>query len=314
MAAYFFNDEIVAGNTSYYDDSIDDFYADPGDEQLLFPPREELRYQGPVTVLVGPACASACEFFSYDMTINNRAKIVGQYGTAGLGGSVEDFLMPENISVRYTIGRAVDQNGEIHIEGIGVVPDLQVPINEETLNATYLEGRDVVLEAAIEALGEPRSSGVVPEGPPRIASDSETEQALALQPPTLEGLARESYPEETLIEPTTLEYTIPLINSTDVLWISGWCAEPALLEDNLANIEFSFLLNGEVISPDRFQVVDYPSDDLLCRSYYSLLTDWPVGEHLLQSQLLITAEIDDGSLVYAPGARIFQYRVFVDNP
>ncbi len=84
MAAYFFEEEHVIGNTSYYDDSIDDFYADPGDEDQFFLPREELRYDGDIVVIVGPGCASACEFFSYDMTIEDRATIVGHYPTAGL--------------------------------------------------------------------------------------------------------------------------------------------------------------------------------------------------------------------------------------
>ena len=152
MAAYFFDEEYIIGNTSYYDDSIDDFYSDPGDESQFFLPREELRYYGDIVVIVGPACASACEFFSYDMTIEDRATIVGHYPTAGLGGSVEDFAMPEFMTIRFTIGRAVNAEGEIHIEGIGVVPDVTVPITQETFNAVYLNGEDVLLDAAAEIL------------------------------------------------------------------------------------------------------------------------------------------------------------------
>ena len=69
-----------------------------------------LHYSGPVAVLVGPACVSACEFFSYDMTINDRAIIVGQYPTEGAGGSVDQFVMPEGIYTQITIGREVDAN------------------------------------------------------------------------------------------------------------------------------------------------------------------------------------------------------------
>ena len=36
--------------------------------------------------------------------------------------------MPENLSVQLTIGRAVDAQGNIHIEGTGVVPALKVPV------------------------------------------------------------------------------------------------------------------------------------------------------------------------------------------
>ena len=123
---------------------------DPGDETRMIPPRPALQYKGPVAVLVGPACASACEFFSYDMTINDRAIIVGQYPSDGAGGSVEQFLMPEEIYTQMTIGRAVDAEGNIHLEGKGVVPTVKVPVTAETLENRPM-GK-MILEAAEEAL------------------------------------------------------------------------------------------------------------------------------------------------------------------
>ncbi|MDQ7033457.1 MAG: S41 family peptidase [Anaerolineae bacterium] len=78
----------------------------------------------------------------------NRSAIVGQYPTAGLGGGVEDFFMPDDLRIRMTIARAVDANGNIHIEGRGIVPTVQVPVNEETL---FSDG-DPVLEAAVNYL------------------------------------------------------------------------------------------------------------------------------------------------------------------
>ncbi len=153
MAAYFFDKETVVGNTARYSKQTGKFYMDPGDEQRMIPPREALQYKGPVAVLVGPACASACEFFSYDMTINNRATIVGQYPTEGAGGSVEQFKMPEEIMVQLPTGRAVDANGNIHLEGKGVVPTVKVPVTAEILQK-QANGEDVVLEAAEQALSQ----------------------------------------------------------------------------------------------------------------------------------------------------------------
>ncbi len=153
MAAYFFDQEIVVGNTARYSKDTGKFYMDPGDEQRMIPPRSALQYSGPVVLLVGPACASACEFFSYDMTINDRATVVGQYSTEGAGGSVEQFLMPEGIYTQMTIGRAVDAKGNIHLEGKGVVPTVKVPVTAETLQK-QANGEDVVLEAAEEALSK----------------------------------------------------------------------------------------------------------------------------------------------------------------
>ena len=84
------------------------------------------------------------------MTTDNRVTVIGQYPTAGLGGGVEQFFMPDNITVQMTVARAVDPNGDIHIEGIGVVPDIRVPVTIETL----FTDEDVVLQAAIDYLNE----------------------------------------------------------------------------------------------------------------------------------------------------------------
>jgi hypothetical protein len=150
MAAYFFDEPLALGNTGHYDEELGEFYFDPRNEGRYYLPPENLRYHGPITVLVAPGCASACEFFSYDMTLQDRAAIVGFYSTAGLGGSIEAFFMPDGEVLQFTTGRAVNGEGEIHIEGQGVAPTVVVPVNEET---AFSEG-DPVLEAAITYLDE----------------------------------------------------------------------------------------------------------------------------------------------------------------
>lgn len=148
MAAYFFDEPLELGNTGRYNQETDAFFFDERTIDRYYLPAEDLRYHGKVTVLVGPSCNSACEFFAYDMTVQERAVVVGQYPTGGLGGSVEDFKMPEAQMVRFTIGRAVDMNGDIHIEGKGVPPTVKVPVDEETL---FSDG-DPILDAAIAYL------------------------------------------------------------------------------------------------------------------------------------------------------------------
>lgn len=153
MAAYFFKKETVVGNTAYYNKGSGAFYMDPGDQEIMIPPQDALQYSGPVAVIVGPACASACEFFSYAMTVDGRAKVVGEYPSEGAGGSVEAFYMPEKIYCQLTIGRAVDAQGNIHLEGKGVVPTVKVPVTAQTLQKEAA-GEDVVLAAAESALGK----------------------------------------------------------------------------------------------------------------------------------------------------------------
>jgi C-terminal processing protease CtpA/Prc len=153
MAAYFFDKEIVVGSFATYSKDTGQFYSDPDRKSIMIPPRTELQYSGPVVVMVGPNCASACEFFSYNMTINDRAAIVGQYPSEGAGGGVEDFKMPEDITVRMTVGRKVDANGNIHIEGKGVVPTVRVPVTLDTLKKEA-NGVDVVLAVAEKAISQ----------------------------------------------------------------------------------------------------------------------------------------------------------------
>jgi carboxyl-terminal processing protease len=150
MAAYFFQEPHVLGNSGFYDEDRGEFYFDPEGQDRYYLPADDLRYDGEVAIIVGPFCLSACEFFSYDMTIDDRATVVGHYPTGGLGGSIKSIKMPDEEYFTYTIGRAVDADGEIHIEGKGVPPSVQVTITEENLLAD--EDEDVLLDAAIAHL------------------------------------------------------------------------------------------------------------------------------------------------------------------
>ncbi len=152
MAAYFFHEEHTLGNSGFYDEDRGEFYFNPDGEDRYYLPAEDLRYDGEVVVIVGPFCLSACEFFTYDMTIDDRAHVIGHYPTGGLGGSIKSIKMPEDEYFTFTIGRAVDSDGEIHIEGKGVPPTVLVPITEEILLADEEEADRVLVDAAVAHL------------------------------------------------------------------------------------------------------------------------------------------------------------------
>lgn len=160
MAAYFFDEPLELGNRGEYDEDTGDFYFDPNQEFHFILPPENLRYRGQIAVLVGPNCSSACESFSYYMTLQERSAVVGQYTTSGLGGGIEQFFMPEGINVAMTVVRSVDAEGNIHIEDKGVAPTVRVPVTEETL---FSEG-DPVLEAAIAHLDSVLTVDIVDAG------------------------------------------------------------------------------------------------------------------------------------------------------
>ncbi|MCY4070769.1 MAG: S41 family peptidase [Chloroflexi bacterium] len=144
LGAYFFQEEHILGYSSAYNKSKDDFYLDPRSEDRFILPPEDLRYDGEVAVIIAPGCFSACEFFTYNLTIDDRAAVVGNYGTGGLGGAVDDFLMPEDMTIRFTVTRQFNADKEIHIEAQGVAPTVLVPVTFESL----FETGDVLLQAA----------------------------------------------------------------------------------------------------------------------------------------------------------------------
>lgn len=148
LAAYLFDEALELGQNANYDRFSGEFYSDPRGIDRFYLPEPNKRFLGDMAVLVGPNCNSACEFFAYDLTLQDRATIVGQYPTAGLGGSISEVLMPLGIYFQFTAGRAQNIDGEIHIEGRGVGPTVRVPVTEETVFSTG----DPVLEAAIRAL------------------------------------------------------------------------------------------------------------------------------------------------------------------
>lgn len=311
MAAYFFDKETIVGNSAHYNKATGEFYMDPGDESSMIPPRAELQYSGPVVVMVGPNCASACEFFSYNMTVNDRAMIVGQYPTEGAGGSVEDFTMPENITVQLTIGRAVDAEGNIHLEGKGVVPDVHVPVTLETLQQSA-NGVDVVLAAAEKVISEPQGAGVTPSGPPEMASAAAASSALTSGKSFLEDLARESYSSADFAAPGILTYTIPLAKTDTLVWLYAWCATSTdILNQNFENIDLKFVLDGESVPLDKFRNEDLENGGQQCRLYYTALSKWPAGEHHLSTTATFKASINDGTADYAPGDYVLEYAVYI---
>jgi C-terminal processing protease CtpA/Prc len=148
LPAYFFDEEHVLGNSARYSRNRNEFVVIPELEDRFILPTHGVVYRGPIAVLISPNCASACESFAYAMTVADRAAVIGQYPTAGLGGSVVPIAMPDDQRFSYTNTRSLDADGNIHIEGIGVQPTIVVPVNEETL---FAEG-DFLLAAAEEYL------------------------------------------------------------------------------------------------------------------------------------------------------------------
>jgi len=143
LAAYFFQEEHTLGYSEFYNDTKGEFTLSQRPDQFCLPD-EAMRYDGEVAIIIAPGCFSACEFFTYNMTIDDRAAVVGHYPTGGLGGAVDDFLMPDDIEIRFTVTRQLDADMNVHIEAQGVAPNVVVPVTYDSL----FDDGDLLLEAA----------------------------------------------------------------------------------------------------------------------------------------------------------------------
>jgi C-terminal processing protease CtpA/Prc len=160
LASTFFNHDIIIRYDESYNKEIGDFFSDKLRPDRIEPPPEGERFNGPLAVLVAPGCFSACEFFAYDFTLENRAIIVGKYPTGGGGGGWFDTYLPDGVTFALPTERKLDEKGNIIIEGQGVAPTVKVPVNEETA----FTDEDVILDTAVQALDEANKVDVTDGG------------------------------------------------------------------------------------------------------------------------------------------------------
>ncbi|MGK7312289.1 MAG: S41 family peptidase [Candidatus Longimicrobiales bacterium M2_2A_002] len=100
-------------------------------------------YDGPVAILVDGQSMSTTELFAAGMQEAGRARVFGERS----GGQALPALMlrlPNGDVLMHVFANLLTPDG-VRVEGRGVIPDVEVPLNREAL----LEGRDPVLEAAI---------------------------------------------------------------------------------------------------------------------------------------------------------------------
>lgn len=149
FAAFFFDHEVAIGLGSYFNDLLGDFEDSPGMWEIHPAP---VQFEGQVAVLVGPNCVSACEAFGYMLQREGRAVVVGHTPSAGAFGEVGQgqYDLPGDYSMQFPTGRTFTPEGALLLEGVGVLPDIVVPVTYESA----LGRVDAVLDAAIEALTE----------------------------------------------------------------------------------------------------------------------------------------------------------------
>jgi len=144
FAGYFVDKEIDLYRGSYYNYKLEEF--EPVDRPVRVKPGPRY-YDGELVVLVGPDCASACEGFIYALQQTGRVTVIGHYPSAGMFGEVGrgQYTLPGDYSMQFPTGRPETMDGELLIEGTGIIPDILVPVTIDSALGLV----DAVLEAAV---------------------------------------------------------------------------------------------------------------------------------------------------------------------
>lgn len=100
----------------------------------------------PMVILVGPGSASGAEVVAGALRDNGRAVLIGEK-TFGKGSVNHLRELSDGGALYVTIARWLTPSGQ-QIEGVGLIPDVEVPLSEDDM----LARRDVQLFAAIDYL------------------------------------------------------------------------------------------------------------------------------------------------------------------
>jgi carboxyl-terminal processing protease len=119
--------------TMYLRDTTLNFVVNPRPEVLA----------APVAVLVDGLSASTSEIFAGGLKDLGRARVFGTHTAAAALPSAFERL-PNGDGFQYALANYISQGGQ-PLEGLGVTPDVEVPLTR----AALLDGHDSVIDAAL---------------------------------------------------------------------------------------------------------------------------------------------------------------------
>lgn len=157
IAGHLIDTETFYQYVSYYDEESGEFQINEK-ETLTVRPRR-IRFKGALVILVDSGTLSTAEGLPLLMQRTGRGVVMGQYGTGGTFGCglSKVFRLPEDVLFAYSPGRSLDSHRTIQVDSDadldgGIRPDIRVPVDYDTAYRRWVEGEDVLLEAAIEYL------------------------------------------------------------------------------------------------------------------------------------------------------------------
>ena len=154
MSGLFYTETVHYETVVYYDEDAQqlehmaDLYAEP----------QETYYGGPVVAMVSNGCISSGEGPAMMVQKLPQGQVVSFYASNGSFGITDgEFGMPYGFTVLYPIGQSLNAEGIVQLDGDsdmngGVIPDVRVPLTDESVTEAFVEGRDVELEYAASIL------------------------------------------------------------------------------------------------------------------------------------------------------------------
>ncbi|MBI9042944.1 MAG: hypothetical protein JEZ06_00580 [Anaerolineaceae bacterium] len=148
LAGYLTDETIVMGQLEYYSENTGAFEAE-GEPQKFEPLENQYEFTS-MLLLVDQFCFSACEIEAYGFSQVPGMIVAGQFPTGGVEAETArgDFDLPAGMSLTVPTGRFLLPDGTVFLEGVGVEPEEDILVDEESVLAGY----DVVLERAIGIL------------------------------------------------------------------------------------------------------------------------------------------------------------------
>jgi carboxyl-terminal processing protease len=158
LAGFFVKEEKHYEYVSYYNRYTGKFELNRNEVIRVKPSKPY--FDGKVALLVNSRTGSSGEGMPLALKGLPKVKIVGFTSTAGSFGLMSspiEIKMPEGYIIQFPDGRSLNQDkvvqGDSDQSGAGgAVPDIKIPLNEETFKESVMDGQDVELKYAIEAL------------------------------------------------------------------------------------------------------------------------------------------------------------------
>jgi carboxyl-terminal processing protease len=154
MAGFFYNQPAHYEYITYYNQTTKNFEITATINIEPISPH----FSGKVVVMVGPGGISSGEGPAMAIQKLPQGQVISFYASNGsFGMAAGNYDMPCNFTVTYTNGQSLDINKVIQVDGDasgngGVIPDIRVPLDDETVYQSFVEGEDVELNFVIEKL------------------------------------------------------------------------------------------------------------------------------------------------------------------